>query len=326
MADVKKILNDYSIEFVESGSNVAKGNVNVKCPWCGEADKSQHLGINLKSGMWGCWRSAQHRGRALSKLLSRLTGLTLSEARRVCGEGVDRAIQLGEFDNAIQTISEGENVATDVRLARKCGFDEYMHKLTGRKRSQKRAVQYLHRSRGFPLKDIRALARRYDLHFAIKGDYAERIVVPVYEGGVLQTYLGRSIYEEAGLRYRALESEHSVKQVKDCIYNFDNALKGGRTLYFVEGAFDVFKVDFYNYKRGVRAIGLFNMNIEESQAELIYDLKDEFEEFVFLLDRGQIAESLKLEDQLRFLGNVRSQFLQEADDPGELTPEESRNL
>ena len=325
--DVKRLLERYNIEFVESGPNVAKGNINIQCPWCGSEDHSHHLGINLATAMWGCWRSQQHRGRQLSRLLIKLTGLSSSEARRECGEGASIAVQPDDFENALSGLTEGVEVAESVRHAAKCSFDPYMHRLTGRTRAQKRAVLYLCRDRGFPESDIRRLAKRYDLHFAINGDYADRIVMPVYENGVLQTYLGRSIYPKSKLRYRALEAEKSVKQVKDCIYNYDNVDKPGDILFLVEGAVDAWKIDFYNYKSGIRAAGLFNMNLERTQLDLLIELRSKYRRFVICLDAGQIAESLRLEGLLSaILPNLSVHQLRGVKDPGELTPHQAKKL
>ena len=322
-ADIKRLLESYNIEFVESGPNVAKGNINIQCPWCGIEDRSHHLGINLASGMWGCWRSQQHRGRLLSKLLVKLTGISQAEARRAAQEGESIAVQPDDYEKALSGLTEGVNTAESTPHSESCGFDPYMHKLTGRTRAQKRAVHYLTEGRGFPPAHVRGLARRYDLHFAIRGDFANRIVVPVYEQGILQTYLGRSIYKDAALRYRALDAADSVKQVKDCIYNFDNVNRPGRRLYIVEGAFDVFKIDFYNFKEGVCAVGLFNMNVESAQQDLLYELRDQYDEFVIVLDGGQVAESLKLEAQLGWLPNLRIKYLEGEKDPGDLTPKQA---
>ena len=157
------------------------------------------------------------------------------------------------------------------------------------------------------------------------GDFENRIIIPVYENGKLMTYLGRSIYADAALRYRALEKEKSVKQVKDCIYNYDRAMRGGETLVLVEGAFDVMKVDYYG-KPKLRAVGLFNMNLEASQIELLYDLRGKYDRYILLLDRGEVAPSIRLEDELYFFKNLRSRFLEDVEDPGDLTPKQAKVL
>lgn len=332
--NVLDILDRYNIEYVDSGRNVAKGNVNVQCPWCGEADHSQHLGINLESGMWGCWRNAKHRGRKLYRLLAKLAGLSSGEARRATGEGALRAIERGAMESAVSALSEGptdsvytvlpSNIQMDDKFRRICrpGAEPYA--------AEKRFRRYLHKDRGFPMHHHKYLASRYDLHYCVHGPFADRLIIPVWENGKLMTYLGRSVYSAASLRYLALEKEKSVKQVKDCLFNFDEAKHGGTTLFIVEGAFDAMKIDFYGHKRAVHAVGLFNMNVEEAQALLFYELRDLYDNFVILLDEGEIARSHDLQTALTFLGigKVCVWFLRddEASDPAELTPKQVREF
>lgn len=327
--NVLDILDRYHIEYVDSGKNVAKGNVNVQCPWCGAADHSQHLGINVATGMWGCWRDAQHRGRQLYRLLSKLTGISQQEARRATGEGVRRAVQLGDMERAVEGLQIAPRVDTDTGVT-DLSLDRSFRKLClaaqNTYHAETRFLWYLIYERRFRKKDIRNLAIRYKLRYCVTGDFADRLIIPVYENGKLMTYLGRSIHPHASLRYRALEKEKSVKQIKDCVYNYDLAMRGGEIVTIVEGAVDVWKVDFYNRGKGLRSIGLFNMNVEDSQLELLYDLRGRFDQYIILLDQGEVAKSLRLESQLSFLGNVKSQLLHQANDPGSLTPVQAKHL
>lgn len=331
--NVREILDRHNIDYVETGSNVAKGNVNVQCPWCGDSDTSQHLGINLASGMWGCWRNSKHRGRALSRLLVKLTGMSLSEARRIAGEGGARAIQQGDLERAVQVLTEGPSTDIEPDKPSNLIMPEYFRKICNpdsqfRWRSEREFRNYLI-SRKFPERNHRRLAKAFDLRYCVSGDFSGRLIIPVYEKGKLMTYLGRSIYKDAGLRYRALEKEDSVKQVKDCLYNFDGALNGGKVLVFVEGPLDVMKLDLYGRYKGVRAVGLFNMNLEEAQAELVLDLRGLFDRYLVMLDEGQVSHSLELQSALgSLLGEVDVRFMNEegASDPGELEPAQVRNL
>lgn len=325
--NVLQILERYHIEYVERGPNVAKGNVNIQCPWCGAEDHSHHMGINLQRGYWGCWRSKQHRGRALYKLVSKLTGLSYQDARRVTGEGQRRAVQLGDMERAVEGLQMPLGTPEGVSDAPNLRFSAGMRPLAkSQYRSAQRFLAYLQRDRRFAKCDVHKVCKRYGLRYCLSGDYADRLIIPVYEHGKLMTYLGRSIYQNATLRYRALDKDKSVKQVKDCIYGYDRALKGGKTLVIVEGALDAMKVDYYNYRKEMRAIALFNMNLEASQLELLAHLKGRYDRYIILLDRGELSASLRLESELRFLNGIRAKFLQGAKDPGDLWPDDAMRL
>lgn len=328
MVDVVRILQSHKVHYVEKGPNVAKGNVNIKCPWCGEADSSQHLGINLNTGMWGCWRNKQHRGRKLSRLLTKLLGISLSEARRIAGEGKSAAVESSDFGKALHSLSGASTSLTARDLEdSQLSLPKSFAKLTGRTRGQRLATDYLVNDRGFPKSRLIAFARRYDLRYTLSGDFAERIIVPVYEDGNLMTYLGRSVYPTAPLRYRALSKDDSIKQVKDCVYNFDHANCEGRILYIVEGAFDVFKIDWYNHKHGVTAVGLFNMNVEPTQLELLYRLRGLYDHYIGILDKGEVASTMRLESELSlFFNGFRTIYLKDAEDPGAMTEKQAKSL
>ncbi|KKM00724.1 hypothetical protein LCGC14_1801600, partial [marine sediment metagenome] len=90
MIDIRKLLDGWKIEYATTGSNVAKGNVNVKCPMCGMADKSEHMGIKLSNGIWGCWRNKAHRGSNLAYLLQSLLEISYTEAKRLVGDDVTK--------------------------------------------------------------------------------------------------------------------------------------------------------------------------------------------------------------------------------------------
>ena len=338
--DVIELLERYSIEYVDGGPNVAKGNVNVQCPWCGDEDRSHHCGINLEHGMYGCWRNTKHRGRRFANLLSKLTGISITEARRQTGEGSSIAIQPSELENLAEGRRIGLTEAEEQRESRiltDISFPaEFREMFPRRARSYKAATmfrRYLYKERKFPYPCHKKLARQYGLHYCVKGRFADRLIIPVYENGKLMTYLGRSIQKGTDLRYLALEKEDSVKQVKDCVYNYDDALKGGRTLVIVEGAIDAMKIDFYGKRNDCRAVGLFNMNVEDSQIDLLYNLRGRFNFYKIMLDSGQVADSLGLESMLGFFAGSQLRleviFMEEHlgfTDPGDLTARQAREL
>lgn len=328
--NVIQILTRYGIEFVDHGPNVAKGNVNIQCPWCGADDHSHHLGINLARGMWGCWRNKQHRGRALYKLLSKLTGLSYQEARRATGEGRPRAVQQGEMERAVDALQHPRDASDSTITAQVLSLPRNVRPMHAKGQrpyaAELRFQNYIKRERNFRGRDVKKVCRRYDLHYCVSGDFSDRLILPVYEGKRLMTWLGRSIYKNDSLRYRALDKEESIKQVKDCIYGYDRACKGGKTLVIVEGALDQMKVDFYNYKVGIRSIGLFNMNLEPVQLDLLVELKGLYDRYIILLDEGELGASLRLESELRFLSGIEAKFLRVAKDPGELTPVQAAEL
>lgn len=72
MLDLKNLFKKYRVSYVERGPNCSAGHVNIKCVWCGNADKSYHLGINLLTGQHFCFRNPSHVGNYIDNVLRKL--------------------------------------------------------------------------------------------------------------------------------------------------------------------------------------------------------------------------------------------------------------
>lgn len=156
-----------------------------------------------------------------------------------------------------------------------------------------RFFDYLVR-RGFGFQEVKQLVRAYDLHYCLTGEWAYRLIFPIYEGDVLQTWTGRAIVPSQ-LRYKTLSTKENgpeqiaLRPITDCLYNFDGLMDvGGRTLCVTEGPFDALKVDFYGETEGIRATCLFGSNVSERQFYLLTRLAPRFERLILLLDRDTL--------------------------------------
>src|SRR6267142_3354287 len=50
---ITDLLNEYGVEYIDSGPNVGKEWIGCKCPL--HNDPSFHLGFNLDGNWWSCW-------------------------------------------------------------------------------------------------------------------------------------------------------------------------------------------------------------------------------------------------------------------------------
>src|SRR6266436_4570111 len=113
----EKFLTDYNIEFVTHGPNTKRGEVSVKCPWCGDDDPSQHLGISLEREAWGCHRNAQHRGKAPAWLIKALIDCTSTQAQllvRQYGQSDPDGFEEAMAQLALGDGSVNEGVPTEI--------------------------------------------------------------------------------------------------------------------------------------------------------------------------------------------------------------------
>ncbi|MCK5605896.1 hypothetical protein KAR91_28625 [Candidatus Pacearchaeota archaeon] len=313
------MLETYHVEYVETGANVKKGNVNIACPFCGD-DPSHHLGIDPVSGFWGCWRNKAHRGRKFSNLLAKLAHISFSEAQKLCGEKGSVPLEENDFDNAVAALKSNTEQVQVVTGVNSLQLPSFFRELDQTSLACAQHVQYLN-LRGYKNKKLTRLIEQFDLRFSLRGDFTKRIIIPVYENGLLQTYLGRSVYKNHALRYRALEVEKSVTPVEQCLYNVDTAFKykSRKILFVVEGATDVWRMQSIARCYKCSVVGLFNMNIADRQAEHLDTLQAHYEKIIFILDRGELARYVSIRSQVPFIRNLEVYPLTQAEDPGALT-------
>src|SRR3990170_3506093 len=100
MLDIESALKSKRILYLDSGSNVSRGNINICCPFCPD-DPSYHLGINLETGYWGCWRDSGHRGVTLKRLFKAL-GWSNSELAELFKEAQE--IKLDDWMDCIKSL------------------------------------------------------------------------------------------------------------------------------------------------------------------------------------------------------------------------------
>lgn len=328
--DVISILDRYGIEYVEKGPNVKKGNINIACPFCGD-DPSHHLGINLNSGKWGCWRNSKHRGVKLGWLFAALLKIPLVEAKEIAEEGGDPIVDADRFTRAINALKAPKVLpAAPSSSKQRIKLPQGCFGISRDQPLSERAYNYL-KGRGFTSWQVELLAEKYKLQFCAWGEYKDRIIIPVYHHSVLSTFVGRSIYKNSILRYKAQPANEALRPVKECVYNVDAIRKrSAKRLYIVEGPFDVLKLDQYAAPRREAVVGLFSKSLEDEQAGILSECCKNVEEVVLLLDAHETFSSMEVSSRLRVVVRKRIAVLEcakfGADDPGSMTPEQCNEL
>ena len=300
-----RVLNSAGVEYVERGSNVAKGHVNIHCPWCGAADTSHHLGIDLRTGYWGCWRNAQHRGKSPVRLLVKLLGITFHQARELAGYG-ESYIDPDGFDAVAARVMQ-RNQAQVQNLFKKNAMNippgNDMIKPTG---ATRRHWEYLVEDRGFLPCDIPLLWDWYWVVGSTSGQYHDRILLPYVVEFEIVSWTARAI-ADARIRYLDLSRDESIVEPKKTLYNHDAATEGGNILIVVEGPFDALKIDMYARDWGVRAVALSTNSISDQQIYLLEEASYGFNRVLIMMDNaGQlgIVDSMKMREKLSQIHNL----------------------
>lgn len=310
--DWARLLTEHRVPYVSAGANVKRGEINIRCPFCGTADPSHHMGLELETGWWSCWRNrAQHSGKSPIRLIMKLLRVPYGRAREIAGLGDDFVDPEGFDALAARLMGRGEIAANKQEVQRRfLDLDPNFLPIL-RKIPTRRFWEYLCDSRGFDGasalgEDVDVLCRQYGLRCALTGEFQDRVILPYIMDGELVTWSGRAV-SESRYRYKDLDLDACLCPPKETLFNHDAIYRGGKALVLVEGPIDVLKIDFYGKPWGVRAVGMSTNSLSEEQVFLLQAAEDHFDQLLVMADNASvlgIADSMRLKQELSFFRRV----------------------
>jgi DNA primase len=272
---------DRDIEYHTEGKNVSRGWVNIPCPFCD--DPSWHCGINLESNLFHCWICGE-RG-SVVKLIRQIEGCcSWTQAELILGRFLT-----GSDIGAYKGIGREEIV--DSRVSDKGLWPELAQDLASIHR------RYL-QNRGF---DPDRLIEKYHLRGCLgTGPYKFRIIVPVFLGGQMVSFVARDVTGKQEPKYLACPDNRGIIPLRQTLYNIDTVTN---RVVIVEGITDVWRIGdgavatlgqaFTQEQvrllvgRGVRgALVLFDSDAEERARQLAAQLSGFLPTDIGLLDEG----------------------------------------
>lgn len=286
---VKEILYSLDVSFVEEGKNVKVGNVNIKCPFCGPRDPSEHMGIDLETGMWSCWRNAIHSGKAFARLVQRLSHRSWEEALRIVEDPSAPVNLVGR----VKTLLSQEESTGPVRPLE---MPKQFQGIAARGPT-KRFWQYL-RNRGFDDGQICRIVSYYPVRCALVGQMRFRFVFLIQEAGELIGWVGRAITKESKRRYILIGERNSL------LFLDQVTEEPGQILYIMEGPFDALKLDLVGMPLGARACSTFGTRISDRQVGLIRELSRQYRTVYLLFDSDAVQEALLARQRLMTVPNL----------------------
>lgn len=326
--DWRAVLGEHGVPFIERGPNVKRGELNIRCPFCGAADPSFHMGLNLDNGWWACWRNNEHRGKSPLRLLVQLLHIPYFRARQIAGLGEDYVDPDG-FDAVAARIMGRDGLEKVEHVRREfLKLPREVVPIEPRGPSR-RAWEYLKWERGFSTAGIEDLVDEYGLCTAYHGEWKDRVLLPYHVDGELVAWTGRAITKTATIRYKDLSLDECLVPIKHTLYNHDAMIGGGLALVVVEGPVDALKLDLYGRPHGVRAVALSTNSISPDQLYLLEAASFVFQRLVVMMDnKGDfgIVDSMRMKQHLSSIQRLTlRQVPFGAGDAGELTPTQSYN-
>lgn len=214
--DIRAVLDHVGVAYSESGKNVSQGWVGVHCPMPGCNDPSNHMGLNLKRPVITCYNCGT-KGNYLTYLAAEIG--SWGKAIDILKAHTPR--ELIAYKDEIES-----NSVTHVNLPEEAT-----------KIPSKYHIAYI-KKRGF---DYKILDIMYDLYYCGPiGNWANRIIAPIYRNNKLITFTSIDITEDSYLRYKHLSKEKSIIHCKNHLYGIEQAT--GRTVIVVEGFFDKLRI------------------------------------------------------------------------------------
>lgn len=301
--DWRRVLTEHSIEYVERGPNVKRGEINIRCPFCGSADPSHHMGLNLETGFWACWRNREHRGKSPLRLLVQLLGISYFKARQLAGL-TDDYVDPDGYSAVVARLMQAQQVEKVEHVERR--FLQLPHEFVPLHKAPPFFARYLRDDRLFGTRGTQVLQERMGVCAATRGDFRGRVIFPFYADGELVTWTARAI-GQATLRYRDLEVDESIIPVKETLYNLDCRIDGGKALALVEGPIDAAKIDVFGMPYGVRAVALATNSMSEQQLYLLEECATVFDRVLVMMDMAStlgIVDSMRMRQELRSIRNA----------------------
>ena len=286
--DISGYLSSKGILYTTEGKNVSAGWLGTRCVFCG--DKSNHLGINLQSFNFSCFKCGETG--SILKFVAAVENTDWSQVRKIVAEFSSQ-----EFKTHKRLDQE------PIRQFKAPTIEMGLSKL---------AQHYLRTKRNFPYK---MLVRKYGIgSFDPVSFFRFRIYIPVYFNGQLVTFTTRAYLDRIQPKYLHCPKRTSSLFAKETLYNIDNAKDG--TAVVVEGPIDAWRI-------GNGAVATFGVIYTQKQVKL---LRERFKRVFIMYDADAQDQAWKLADELSTFNMEVNVVTLKIGDPGSMTATEAREI
>lgn len=291
----------------------SQGNIGINCPFCArttDPDPSEHMGVDIKTGAWNCWRNSKHRGKKPHRLLNALLGMSYADVDNMLGvvaaptSEFDAVFAKGKNPFAVDAEPQSRNSLSNIALDSLATFAPITHSVS------QPHLDYLRR-RGI----AEQVAREFGLLAGIIGRWAGRVIFPVFtpDSAQVVSWTARSI-GAAVPKYIALGREHGAN-LKHLLYNAARLSAGGKTIVVTEGPMDAIALQQLAPESAVTCT--FGLTVSNIQIALLKMAN--FSRVVFLFDSTAYGNAVDCAHRAGGDAVDFSTLFNRAGDPAELT-------
>jgi len=320
MFNWQSFLDQHRIAYRDRGRNLSRGNLALKCPFCGDADHGEHMNVSTQGRGWACWRNAEHRGRNPTRLVQALLNCAWAEANEITGGEVTptddvMTLNLARLQGSkpakrgIKLPSGLHPLATS---SSSIGYELVLNYLIGR---------------GYSHHDALHLAKQRGMLYANAGAWRKRLIWPLYdERGALLNLTGRAI-GTVPPRYKTLPHEEAGAPISECLFDAPRLfhIREGNVLIVCEGPMDAERMTWIGEPFGIYATCVFTQNVSEAQAAMVQRLSYKFDRTVVLFDNGATLHAFRAQQAIGGAAEVAS-LPAGVKDPDKLAPQQALNL
>ena len=286
--DITGFLSSKGIHYQTEGKNISSGWLGTRCPFC--QDPSNHLGINLQSFNFSCFRCGETG--SILKFVAAIEGSSWSQVKTIVAEFSSQ-----EFKTHKRLDQEPTRHFTAPITAPTLSVT---------------AKNYLRKERNFPYK---MLERKYGIGcFKPESIYRFRLFIPVFFNGQLVTFTTRSYNDKVTPKYLHCPKRTSSLFAKETLYNLDNAKDG--TAIVVEGPIDAWRI-------GDGAVATFGVIYTQKQIKL---LRERFKRVFIMYDADAQEQAWRLAEALSTFNMEVNVVTLKIGDPGSMTATEAREI
>ena len=288
--DVESYLTSKNIPFVQPGKNVSSGWIGLKCFWCG--DKSTHLGVNLETKVFTCWRCSK-KGNAV-EMVKFLDHTSTAGALEIISN-----YTLPGFKQHTKNFSHVKKFS-------------YPKEFTDLNPHQKNYLQKRNYSPDHLVEKYKVCSG------GITGEFKNRIIIPIIENNQIIGFTSRSINKHSNLRYKHNKNELNVIPSSDWVYNVDDI--HCESVLVMEGPTDVWRF-------GSNCVCIFTSQYSLGKIKKI--MSKGIKNLFIMFDNSEAARGAALrmaEACTPFFETVETVDLINTDDPAELSEDEMLHI